>query len=142
MTKSSLVIPSYMIDKRILFIRGQKVILDSDLAELYGVKPRRLREQVKRNIERFPMDFMFQLDKKEIATPSLSHFGGSQPYVFTEHGALMAALVLKSKQAVLVSIEIIRAFVRLRELLSTHTELARQLESLENRYTTRFAGTR
>lgn len=139
------IIPSYVIDQRILFVRGEKVILDKELARLYGVKPFRLREQVKRNKDRFPTDFMFQLTESEVrslvsqnAIPPLKYFGGTLPYVFTEHGALMAAGVIKSELAIKVSIEIIRSFVRLRELLSTHTELARQLESLENRYDAQF----
>ncbi|MDF1579067.1 MAG: ORF6N domain-containing protein [Desulfobulbales bacterium] len=132
-----------VIASRIYFVRGKKVILDSDLAELYGVPTKRLNEQVRRNIERFPGDFMFRLTKEEydhlrsqIATSSDgSGHGGRRtlPLVFTEHGAIMAATVLNSKQAVEVSIFVVRAFVRLREMLVGHKQFAHRLDELEKR---------
>ena len=125
----------------ILFIRGEKVIVDSDLARLYGVETKRLNEQVRRNLEKFPADFMFPLTKDEfsnlksqIATSS-SGWGGRRkpPLVFTEHGALQAANVLNSSQANKMSVFIIRAFVRLREMALTNEKLARKVDQLENR---------
>lgn len=135
-----------IIVNRICFIRGKKVILDSDLGELYGVSTKRLNEQVRRNIERFPDDFMFRLTKVEydhlksqFATSSDEpRHGGRRtlPYVFTEHGAIMAATVLNSKQAVEVGIFVVRAFVRLREMLAGHKKFARRLDELEKRLAT------
>ena len=125
----------------IMIIRGEKVILDSDLAALYGVETRRLNEQVRRNIDKFPDDFMFQLTKDEfsnlksqIATSS-SGWGGRRkpPLVFTEHGALQAANVLNSDQANKMSVFIIRAFVRLREMALTNEKLANKVNELEHR---------
>lgn len=116
-------------------------MLDSDLAQLYGVSTKRLNEQVKRNAGRFPPDFMFQLDAEEaeslrsqIATSSYRH-GGKRylPYAFTEHGAIMLASVLNSKRAIDASIFVVRAFVRMREILSMHKEFARKLSELERR---------
>jgi hypothetical protein len=134
------IIPIDTIQQKILLVRGQKVMLDKDLAVLYDVKPIRLREQVKRNIKRFPKDFMFQLDKKEIdfmvsqnAIPSLRHLGGHKPYVFTEQGVAMLATVLNSERAIQANIAIMRAFVKLREILSTHKELASKLHLLEKK---------
>jgi len=125
---------------KILLIRGRKVMLDKDLAELYGVSTMRLNEQVKRNLERFPEDFMFQLTKEE-AVNLISHFaisswGGNRklPRVFTEQGVAMLSSVLHSKRAVRVNIAIMRAFVKLREILLTHKELAQKLEELERKY--------
>src|ERR1700736_328073 len=114
------------VESRILILRGHKVILDSDLAELYGVPVKRLNEQVKRNVERFPADFMFQLSAREhdhlrsqFATSKQARGGRRYPpYAFTEHGAIMAATVLNSKRAVEMSVFVVRAFVRLRELLA------------------------
>jgi len=133
-------IPVKMIERKIYLIRGQKVMLDKDLALLYGVKPIRLREQVKRNIKRFPEDFMFQLNNHEIdsmvsqnAIPSRKHLGGYSPYVFTEQGVAMLATVLNSERAIQVNIAIMRAFVKLREILSTHKELAHKLSQLERK---------
>jgi hypothetical protein len=134
-------VPENKILKIILVIRGEKVILDSDLAALYGVETRRLNEQVRRNIDKFPKDFMFQLTQKEfanlksqIATSSLG-WGGRRkaPLVFTEHGALQAANVLKSAQANKMSVYIVRTFVRLREMVLTNEKLARKVDQLENR---------
>jgi hypothetical protein len=124
---------------KIRLIRGQKVILDKDLAELYGVETRRLNEQVKRNPDRFPEDFMFQLTESEleilmsqIATSS-SKWGGRRklPYAFTEHGVLMLSSVLNSPTAIQVNIQIVRVYSRLREMLSTHKDVLIKLDKLE-----------
>lgn len=140
------IVPIEIIEKRILLIRGHKVMLDRHLAELYGVKAIRLREQVKRNKSRFPEDFMFQLTNEEtnwlvsqFAIPSRKHLGGFNPYVFTEQGVAMLSSVLNSERAVQVNIAIMRAFVKLREMLATHGELARKLEELEKKYDKQFA---
>ncbi|HEY4575396.1 MAG TPA: ORF6N domain-containing protein [Thermoanaerobaculia bacterium] len=139
-------VPVERVERRILFIRGEKVILDSDLAELYGVTTKRLNEQVRRNRDRFPPDFMFQLTEEEFAnlrsqnaTSSLG-WGGrrSPPFVFTEHGAIMAANILSSPQAITASVTVVRAFVRLRQMLASHADLARKLEALEKRYDAQF----
>jgi hypothetical protein len=125
---------------KILFIRGKRVMLDRDLAKLYGVPTMRLNEQVKRNRDRFPEDFMFQLTKEEssnlISQNAISSWGGTRrlPYVFTEQGVAMLSGVLKSKRAIVVNIAIMRAFVKLREVLLTHKELAKKLEGLEHKY--------
>jgi hypothetical protein len=130
---------------RIFLVRGQKVMLDADLAELYGVPTGRLNEQVKRNIDRFPPDFMFLLTKQEAESlrsqiAILKRGRGRHrkylPYVFTEHGAIMAASVLDSERAVQVSIYVVRAFVQLREMLSSNKTLARKLNELERKLTT------
>lgn len=125
---------------RIHLLRGLKVMLDRDLAELYGVKAIRLREQVKRNPDRFPPLFMFQLTASELrdlvsqnAIPSHSHAGGSLPYAFTEHGILMLANVLRSGRATAMSIRIIELFVRMREAFLTHQDILQKLEQLEGR---------
>ena len=130
------------IESRILLIRGQKVLLDADLAALYGVQTRALNQAVKRNAERFPPDFMFRLSARELQAWR-SHFVMSNPnakmalrrppFAFTEHGALMAATVLNSPRAVKTSLYVVRAFVRLRQFLSAHNELARRLEQHEKR---------
>lgn len=134
------VITSEGIGQKIFIIRGQKVMLDKDIADLYGVKAIRLREQVKRNKKRFPPDFMFQLSNEEIdvmvshnAIPSRKHLGGFRPYVFTEQGVAMLATVLNSETAILANIAIMRAFVKLREALAAHKELAHKLEQLEKK---------
>lgn len=138
-------VPLERLVSRIFLIRGQKVILDADLAELYGVTTKRLNEQVKRNIDRFPSDFMFQLNAREhdalrsqFATlkRGRGHHRKYLPYVFTEHGAIMAAAVLDSERAVQVSIYVVRAFVRLREILSSNKELTRKLNELERKLAT------
>src|SRR6266571_7567223 len=139
-------IPLEIIERRIYFIRTHKVMLDSDFAELYGVTTKRLNEQVKRNIDRFPTDFIFRLNQEEsdrlrsqFATSKHGRGGRRyQPYVFTEHGALMLASVLNSEKAIQASIQIVRAFVRLRELLATHQELARKLAEMEKKYNAEF----
>lgn len=135
-------IPSERIEGRILLIRGQKVLLDADLAALYGVETKRLNEQVKRNADRFPADFMFRLTGEEVEALNRSQFAtGPQkhrdprfpPYAFTEHGAIMAASILNSPRAVEMSVYVVRAFVRLRELLASNTALARKLNELEHK---------
>ncbi|MDI6736573.1 MAG: ORF6N domain-containing protein [bacterium] len=130
-----------VIEKKIYLIRGQKVMLDSDLAKIYGVTTTRLNQQVNRNQDRFPEDFMFQLTKEEFESLILQFAtskkgrGGRRklPYVFTEHGAIMLASVLNSVIAVRASIQVVRAFVHLREILSTHKELAYKLNELEGK---------
>ncbi len=125
---------------RILLIRGQRVMLDRDLAQLYGMQPFRLREQVKRNLERFPKSFMFQLTASELrevvsqfAIPSHTYAGGSVPYAFTEHGVLMLANVLRSERAVQMSIRIIELLVRMREMVFTHQDILHKLERIEEK---------
>ncbi len=128
------------IEGRILVLRGLKVMIDADLADLYGVPTRRLNEQVKRNRERFPGDFMFQLSAAEKAevVANCDHlqklkFSKSLPFAFTEHGAIQAANVLASPQAVEMGIYVVRAFVRMRELAATHGDLAQRLAELEDK---------
>jgi hypothetical protein len=133
------------VSRAIVVLRGRKVLLDAELAALYGVTTKRLNEQVKRNAERFPEDFMFRLSRTETDALNRSHSAtGSQkhrdprfpPYAFTEHGAIMAATTLNSRRAVEMSLYVVRAFVRLRELLATNTALARKLDELESRLQT------
>ena len=162
-------VPMERVERSILLLRGQKVMLDADLAELYGVEPRVLLQAVKRNVERFPADFAFQLTPKEtailrsqIVTSSsgeaeksqeaarvqpilrsqfvISSWGGRRhrPYAFTEQGIAMLSSVLRSERAVRVNIAIMRAFVRLRQVLATHEDLARKLASLERKYDASF----
>jgi len=134
------VVPIEIIATKILEIRGKRVMLDRDLAQLYGVATRRLNEQVRRNRERFPEDFMFQLSKEEVANLksqfATSSWGGTRklPYVFTEQGVAMLSSVLNSERAIKVNIQIMRAFVKLKELLLTHKDLAIKLEALERKY--------
>lgn len=133
------------IENRIYQIRGQKVMLDEDLAEIYGVETRRLNEQVKRNRDRFPADFMFLLTQKEFenlkSQNATSNWGGRRklPYVFTEHGTVMLASVLKSKKAVLANIQIVKAFVKLREIIASNKELAKRLDEMESKYDKKFS---
>jgi hypothetical protein len=122
-------------------LRGQKVMLSPDLADLYGVEPRALVQPVKPNMQRFPADFMFQLDaeefhslKSQIVTSSWGGLRRAAPYAFTEHGVAMLSSVLRSRQAIKVNIEIMRVFVRLRQMLGSNAELARKLEALEKKY--------
>jgi hypothetical protein len=134
------------VERRILLIRGERVILDTDLALLYGVETKLLTRAVRRNIARFPTDFMFQLTPGEHTAlriqsgTSKAGRGGRRyaPYAFTEHGVVMLSSVLQSPRAVQANIEIVRAFVRLRELLATHADLARKLASLEKKYDAQF----
>jgi len=133
-------IPREMVEQRIFLIRRQKVMVDRDLAELYGVKTKYLNRQVKRNKQRFPKEFMFQLSKEEkdeLVTnwhrfKSMKH-SSALPHVFTEHGVAMLASVLNSDIAVKISVTIIKAFVKLREVLSTHKELAYKFSELERK---------
>ncbi len=158
-----------VIERKILLIRGQRIMLDADLAALYGVPTKRLNEQVKRNTDRFPTDFAFQLTdtewanlKSQFATSSLrdprldgalahrsqistgsekvpSHGGRRKlPWCFTEHGAIMAANVLNSRQAVSMSVYVVRAFVKLREMMALHKDLAKKLDAMEKKYDSQF----
>jgi len=134
------------VERRILLIRGEKVMLDVDLAELYGVQTKMLNRAVRRNLERFPGDFMFELTSGEVTRlrcqsgTSNAARGGRRylPLVFTEQGVAMLSSVLRSDRAIQVNIAIMRAFVRLRALLATHKDLARRLEQLERKYDKRF----
>jgi ORF6N domain len=136
MPKSELIIPAERIASRIYLMRGEKVMLDSDLAQLYGVHTMRLNEQFKRNRDRFPADFAFQMTKEEfeslISQSAISNRGRggrrTLPWAFTEHGVAMLSSILHSKKAVQVNISIIRTFVKLREVLATHKDLARKVE--------------
>ncbi len=145
----SMPVSAAMIERRILLLRGQRVMLDSDLASLYGVSTKRLNEQVRRNLSRFPADFMFQLSPDEAVVlrsqnatlePGRGRYRKYLPYVFTEQGVAMLSSVLKSERAVQVNVEIMRAFVRLRELIGTNRDLARRLDALEKRYDAQFQG--
>lgn len=136
---------SIQAERRILLVRDQRVMLDFDLAELYRVETRALKQAVRRNLDRFPEDFMFELADEEIDTlvshsviPSRSKLGGAVPMVFTEQGVAMLSSVLRSDRAVRVNIAIMRAFVRLRQLLLSNAELARKLEAMENKYDSQF----
>jgi len=129
---------------KIFVVRGKKVMLDSDLALLYRVKTGRLNEQVKRNIKRFPADFMFQLTKGEISNlksqNATSSWGGARklPRAFTQEGVAMLSSVLNSEQAIMVNIQIMRAFTQFRRLLLTHHDLKRKIEEMEKKYDARF----
>ncbi len=144
-TNASL-IPTKRIERAILMIRSQKVLLDADLAALFGVSTKRLNEQVKRNQVRFPADFMFELtaEEKNQVVANCDHlkrlkYSPTLPHAFTEYGALMAANVLNSPAAIQASIQIVRTFVRLRQVLASNVELARRLAALERKYDKRFA---
>jgi hypothetical protein len=135
------------IERLILLVRGEKVMLDSDLAALYGVQTRVLLQAVRRNRTRFPDDFMFQLSAEEhqllrsqivILKPGRGRHRKYLPYVFTEQGVAMLSSVLNSPRAIQVNIEIMRAFVRLRQILATHADLARKLDELERKYDAKF----
>ena len=140
MAEQRSIIPIERIDRRILQVRGQRILIAADLAELYGVTTKALNQAVKRNAERFPVDFAFRLTKAERAevVTNCDHlarlrYSSALPFVFTEHGAVMAANVLNSRSAVKASVVVVRAFVRLREVLATHRDLARKLIELEQR---------
>ena len=145
MTNTDL-IPSERIEKAIYLIRGEKVMLDRDLASLYGVETKVLNRAVKRNLRRFPLDFMFQLTAEEadllrcqIGTSNKGRGGRRYlPYVFTEQGVAMLSSVLNSERSILVNIEIMPAFVKLRQLLASNAELSRQLAELESKYDKQF----
>jgi hypothetical protein len=159
MTRNESLIPIERIEQKIYVIRGERVILDSDLASIYGVTTTRFNEAIKRNSNRFPGDFIFQLTadehealKSHIAisnnegsltsqnATSKKGRGGRRylPYVFTEHGALMAANVVKSDQAVDASVQVVRAFVKMRTMLASHTELSKKINDLEKKYDSQF----
>jgi hypothetical protein len=141
MSDDKALVPVERIEKLIYLIRGQKVMLDSDLAEIYGIPTHRLNEQVRRNLSRFPADFAFQLTRQEFTTLisqiaiSKKGRGGrrTMPCVFTEHGAIMLASVLNSPVAVEASVRVVRAFVRLREILASNRELSQKLAELERK---------
>ncbi len=139
------VVPRERIESRIFLLRGEKVMLSSDLARLYQVAPRVLVQAIKRNYDRFPDDFMFQLTEKEfqnlksqLVTSSWGGIRRATPYAFTEQGVAMLSSVLKSKRAVKVNVEIMRAFVRLRRMIATHEDLARKLAALEKKNDAQF----
>ena len=154
MNKNQSLIPVERIERAILMIRGHKVMLDRDLAELYEVPTKVLNQAVKRNKDRFPEDFTFQLTMEEakswwarkidmpLRSQTVTLKRGQhlkyRPYAFTEHGVLMLSSVLNSERAIKVNIEIMRAFVRLRQILASHIQLARKLEELENKYDSQF----
>ena len=163
--KKRLMVPVEHVERRILLVRGHKVILDADLAELYGVPTKRLNEQVRRNVERFPEGFMFHLTREEYrslkyqfgtletkmqsVTPGLrsqiatleigrGKYSKYLPMVFTEQGVAMLSSVLHSKRAIQVNIAIMKTFVKIREVLSTHRDLAEKLNALEGKYDAQF----
>jgi hypothetical protein len=147
MEAANSLIPWERIDRTIILFRGQKVILDRDLAVLYGVTTKALIQAVKRNTARFPPDFMLKFTKDELeiwrsqivtSNPTAKMSLRRPPFAFTEQGVAMLSSVLRSDRAVLVNVEIMRAFVRMRQILSTHTDLARKLEVLEQKYDTQF----
>jgi len=145
MNNSILLIPAERIEKRIFFLRGVKVMLSPDLAELYGVPPKVLNQAVRRNSDRFPDDFMFQLTqaefddlKSQIVTSSWGGMRRALPYAFSEQGIAMLSSALRSRKAIQVNIEVMRAFVRLREMASSNAELSRKLEDLEKKYDKQF----
>ena len=138
-------IPAEVIERKIFLIRGHKVMLDRDLAELYGVATKVLNQAVKRNIKRFPGDFMFQLtqiEKDEVVTICdhlrALRFSPQLPYAFTEQGVAMLSSVLNSERAILVNIQIMRAFTKLREILLTHKDLAKKIEEIEKKSARKF----
>ena len=154
MPNTSIALPDELIEDTILLIRGKRVILDHDLARLYGVATKVLNQAVKRNLDRFPEDFMFQLTKAETEEwetlkrsrsqiVTLNKIRGTnikyQPYAFTEHGILMLSSVLKSQRAVQVNIQIMRTFVRLRQMLASHDSLIERLDELEENYDAKFS---
>jgi hypothetical protein len=138
-------VPMERIERAIIVVRSEKVMLDSELAEIYGVETKRLNEQVQRNLNRFPKDFMFQLTLAEYANlrsqiATSSSYGGRRylPYAFTEHGALMLANVLNSERAAHTSVMVVRAFVKLRQMLATNAVLSRKLDAMEKKYDAQF----
>jgi ORF6N domain len=139
-SKGTIRVPDEMVMTKILLVRGKKVMIDKDLAELYGVTTKRLNEQVKRNTKRFPIDFMFQLteEEKEEVVAICDHlktlkYSPQLPYVFTEYGAVMLASVLNSERAIEVNVQIVRIFTRMRELIMTNQEILLKLEQLERK---------
>lgn len=146
MPSQNAIVPPALISQKIFFVRGARVMLDADLARLYGVATKNLNKAVKRNTSRFPSDFMFQLSAKELHSlgfqsgTSKPGRGGRRyvPYAFTEQGVAMLSSVLRSSRAVQVNVAIMRTFVRLREMLTTHEELRRKIDAMEKRYDARF----
>jgi ORF6N domain len=146
MPSQNAIVPPALISQKIFFVRGTRVMLDADLARLYGVATKNLNKAVKRNTSRFPSDFMFQLSPKELHSlgfqsgTSKPGRGGRRyvPYAFTEQGVAMLSSVLRSSRAVQVNVAIMRTFVRLREMLTTHEELRRKIDAMEKRYDARF----
>ncbi len=142
----NIVIPDERIINKILFLRGEKVILDVHLARLYGVETRTLKQAVRRNAERFPKDFMFVLTEKEINSvvsqnviPSKSFFGGAKPFAFSETGVAMLSSVLKSKKAIEMNIAIVRTFVQLRKLANNYEEIMSKINQMESQYNEQFS---
>jgi phage regulator Rha-like protein len=141
------IVPIEVIEQKILLINGQKMMLDSDLAALYGVTTKRLNEQVRRNLKRFPRDFMYQLSQEEFESLR-SHFATIRtgrgkhrkylPYAFTEQGIAMLSSVLNSDRAIEVNIQIMRTFVKLREMIASHKDLVKKLDELEKKYDGQF----
>ena len=141
-------VPVERIERAIILVRGEKVMLDSELAEIYGVETKVLNQAVKRNVSRFPSDFCFQLTQSEadelksLRSQSVTLKRGEHrkylPYAFTEHGALMLANVLNSERAANTSVQVVRAFVRLRQMLASNAELARKLDAMERKYDAQF----
>src|SRR5208282_1438066 len=146
MPSQNAIVPTALISQKIFFVRGTRVMLDADLARLYGVATKNLNKAVKRNASRFPADFMFQLSPTELNSlrfqtgTSKTGRGGRRyaPYAFTEQGVAMLSSVLRSSRAVQVNVAIVRTFVRLREMLATHEELRRKIDAMEKRYDARF----
>jgi len=143
--KSVILLPVEIIQSKIYLIRSQKVMLDRDLSELYGVSTRRLKEQVRRNLKRFPEDFMFELTweeaeslRSQIATLKRGEHIKYLPYAFTEQGVAMLSSVLNSDRAIEINIQIMRVFTKLRELMSAHKDLARKIEDLERKFQEKF----
>jgi hypothetical protein len=143
--KMKAIVPVERIERAIYLIRGQKVMLSTHLADLYDVAPKVLMQSVKRNIDRFPEDFMFQLSagefenlKSQFVTSSWGGMRRARPYAFTEQGVAMLSSVLKSKRAVSVNIEIMRAFVKLRQLAASHKDLLQKIEEMEKKYDRQF----
>jgi hypothetical protein len=139
------IVPLENIESRIFLIHGHKVMIDADLANIYGVTTKRLNEQVKRNRDRFPEDFMFQLTKeeKDEVVANCDHlkklkYSPVLPNAFTEHGAIMIATILNSSVAVQASIHVVRAFVKLRQILASNKELSKRFDELEKKYDTQF----
>jgi ORF6N domain len=146
MPSQNAIVPTALISQKIFFVRGTRIMLDADLARLYAVATKNLNKAVKRNANRFPADFMFQLNPKELQSlgfqsgTSKRGRGGRRyaPYAFTEQGVAMLSSVLRSSRAVHVNVAIMRTFVRLREMLATHEELRRKIDAMEKRYDARF----
>lgn len=139
MSKNEIGLPDEIVMNQIYLVRGQKVMLDRDLATLYGVETRVLKQAVRRNLDRFPEDFMFEITEKELdnmvsqaVIPDKKSFGGAKPFAFTEQGVAMLSSVLNSKQAIQVNIQIIRVFTKLRQLLTDNTEIRLEIAEIKN----------